>query len=177
MKPNRLLIAGLGAFAFSSVQGQETAHVTAENGVVLNVLADEFAGRRDVLGPTIHLMNPRRIPSYAYVARSISTRTSAAITVQGELTTIGANPSFAQITPILRGGEALPFQITSRQTRECTSICSYSYHFIVQVSEHQIDNHRASGAVVIQFRSADGTWRPTLSIPLSHFEAVRAYRG
>lgn len=179
MPPSKIFVLFIASiellFSLNTLADQEFK-VVAENGVELNVSKDDFANRVQVTGPSVKLKNPTEIESYGFVAKVDSPGNKVGLTIQGYLFTYGEGNNFSDLTPIFRGGEPLKMSITGRTKIACSWTCKYAYHFIIDMPMEKVRRYAEDGAVVMQFRSRDGTWKPTLTIPTDHFEAVSKHK-
>lgn len=177
MKLIEVAITCVTLLGFSTSEPPVTSQVTAQNGVPLTLAVDDFAGETYVASPRIRMrVGDHEIQSYGFIVRSTRGRAAQVYSIQGEFFTIGSGGTFANLSPILRGGESLPFRIAYRSTGQCTTVCSYYHHFVVTVSAQQMNRFLSEGQLMVQFRSPDGGFRPMLTIPAAHLQAVLAYR-
>jgi hypothetical protein len=157
------------ALAIASPSDAADSNVVVDN-VPLEIQREDFINRTVAIAPYINLKNPDDIPSYGYVARVIS-RGQSRLTLQGEFINYSSVPN--DITPYMRGGDALSITFTGTKDLACNgSVCQRAHHFIILITHLQITSHSEDGNFSVQFRSADGRWKPTITIPVAHVNAL-----
>lgn len=167
---------GLIAMVSAAAQAQQTkTNVLAKNGVQVEVLADDFAGRAEYTAPTIRLPEDG---GFVIVA---------ALKQQGKATSVMAVGSIyyegdwrRYDRAIFRGGEKVDATFDDRDVVTCSGSryrgCTLREGFQLAPTPAQIQRHTEDGRILIQL-SAGGISPVMLSIPVSYFEAVGAVSG
>lgn len=166
-----VVVAAVVALA-APVQAQSVkSEVTASNGVVVTVYADEFAGRYEYTAPAITIDS-----GFALVARVVRGDTVPPISVQGSFNYSGEWRYYT--SAVFRGGDPVDYKEGSRDVGRCrasrySSSCSLSEEFHINLSEDDIAGHAENGVLAMQVRASRSSDVALISVPLTYFDAVK----
>lgn len=161
-----LLMAASGAQA----QGQQS-QVTASNGIVIDVNADDFAGRYEYSAPIIRFGEDNS--SFALVARVRQARSPGAVHVQGVISYNGEWRFYEQA--LYRGGARANYRRVNGNVVSCRgsrySGCALSETFHLDFTPAEVSSHAQNGVLTVQIRARSG--QPLmLNLPLNYIDAV-----
>ena len=148
---------------------------TAPNGVVIDVQADDFAGRKEYSSPFVEFQSDGEGGhGKAIVGEVFDNGKLLGMTVQGYIFYSGDWRFYS--TAIFRGGQAANFHRTGSDVVDCHYGCTMSENFLIDITPAEARAHATGGIVGIQVRGTS-SHTALLNIPLSYFEAVASLAG
>jgi hypothetical protein len=171
------LVAGIAlaaSFALPATAQSVKSEVTASNGVIVTVYADDFANRYEYTAPVINFPD-----GFGLVARIVRPGTVPKTNIQGSFSYRGEWRRYS--TALFRGGAEASYNAGSRDVVSCSGSrygggCNLRESFSIDLSPAQIRDHAQDGVIDIQVRAQD-TSTALLKIPASYIEAVNEVAG
>ncbi|MFI8667985.1 hypothetical protein ACIGGE_16280 [Qipengyuania sp. NPDC077410] len=161
-------LAAAALVASSPVFAGKTAYTTS-NGVIVDVNADDFAGRAEYSAPTIQLDGP--VMGAALVAVIKKANVKGPLHVQGFAMYNGDWRYYTDA--VFRGGEAVNFKRTNSNVGSCRRGCTLTEGFNFEISPEQLVKYNENGFVTIQVRSSKSSDHYLIRMPVAYFDAVR----
>jgi len=159
--------------AFS--QAQEL-HVTASNGIIVDVNADDFANRYEYSAPPIRF-GPDST-SFALVARIKRAEGASPVHIEGVIYYRGDWRFYEQA--LYRGGGAATYRRVGGEVVSCSGSryggCSLSESFHLDFTPAEVRAHAENGTLTVQLRARSGE-PMMLDIPVSYIDAVTEVSG
>jgi len=148
---------------------------TAPNGVVVDVLTDDFAGRREYSSPSVAIAGDGNGTGKAFVGEVFDKGKLLGLTIQGLIFYSGDWRFYT--SAIFRGGEAADYHRMDGDVSGCSRWgCSMSESFIIKITPEQAHSHADGGGLALQVRSEHGQ-TALIQVPLAYLDAVAAVAG
>lgn len=164
------LIAIAAMLLPQSIHAEATkTQFTAPNGVIVNVNADDFAGRREFSAPAIDFKADGGATGKAIVGEVFSDGKLLGLTIQGFIIYFGDWRHYS--SAIFKGGAAAEYHRTGSKVGDCTGVCTLSEEFMIDITPAEATSHAENGVLQVQLRAENGS-TALISIPLSYIQAV-----
>jgi len=168
---------GISAFVVAIVLSQQAdaqaveSHVTASNGVVVDVNSDEFANRYEYSAPIIKFsVGSGAVESFALVAKVKKSGALSGLMIQGNIYYNGEWHYYT--SALFKGGDPVDFAEGSKEVLNCSYGCSFTEGFVIKLKPTDIAKHAENGTLAVQIRPARSTEIALLQIPVSYINAV-----
>lgn len=165
-----ILYAALYAVTPAAAQMVET-HVTASNGVIIDVNTDDFAARQEFTAPLIKIKVPGAfVDSFGLVALIKKAGVNGKLAVQGSIIYNGDWRFYS--SALFKGGDAAPYLSGAREVVSCRGGCSFSEGYSIPLTTSDISKHAENGVLAIQIRPKASSDPIMLEIPTNYIDAV-----
>lgn len=161
--------ACLGLIAQPSSAQMVKSHVTASNGVVVDVNSDSFAGRAEYSAPNIDFKSEQGASGLALVAKVKRGGTLGTLNVQGFLMYSGEWRFFK--SAVFKGGDPVKYTRTDGKVGSCRYGCTLTVSFQMEFTPAQLTAHAENGILAIQIRATSGD-TAIVNLPISYLVAV-----
>lgn len=172
----RITTTILAAFTAATLVTPATAQavrsqVHASNGILVDVYADEFAGRYEYSAPTIDFAD-----GFALVAAVVRPGKDGEVGLQGSFSYRGDWRYYS--SALFRGGDPVTYIEGSRDVGSCSGSrygggCRLSEGFFIEFTPEEVEKHAQNGTLDIQVRAQRAGATAMISVPVTYIEAVR----
>lgn len=145
-------------------------HLTATNGIVVDLNSDEFAGRYEYSAPSIKLNINGGGSGFALVAKIKKSNAFLPLSIQGSLLYTGEWRYYE--SAVFKGGDPVDYKPGARNVGSCRYGCSLTEGFFIELSSADIVKHAENGIVAIQLRPTRSSATAMLEVPVAYIEAV-----
>lgn len=148
------------------------SHVTASNGVVVDVNSDDFAGRAEYTSPSIKFKAAEGSGSGSVLVAKIKKASALGpLIVDGFIVYSGDWQYFE--SAVYRGGDPVDFKRTGGEVGSCRYGCTLTESFRMNITPADVKKHAEGGVVIVQIRATKNGNTALISIPASYLDAVQ----
>jgi len=145
------------------------SQITASNGVIVDLNADDFANRYEYSAPSIDF--PGSPSGFVFVGKVKRAGVLGDLTLQGSIMYGGDWRYYS--TALYKGGDSADYITMKREVIGCHyGSCSFSESFMINISPKDIAKHAENGVLMIQIRARESPEAVMLQIPTTYIDAV-----